>query len=131
MKLAEIHANQLPDAELSHGYMESAQRLKRELAGYTDSSDTECENEDQINSECVDRKSVSHSIADSDISSGNRTLVGSTTTDTSHTITDQRAAENEAAFTDCSNKEDVDTCNETSTQLVHHTDVETSYLSKF
>ncbi|KAG9346789.1 hypothetical protein JZ751_007108 [Albula glossodonta] len=32
MKLAEIHANHMPDAELSQGYMDSAQALRKELA---------------------------------------------------------------------------------------------------
>ncbi|KAJ8406076.1 hypothetical protein AAFF_G00309640 [Aldrovandia affinis] len=36
MKLAEIHANQMPNEELSQGYMDSAQALGKELAGGTD-----------------------------------------------------------------------------------------------
>lgn len=38
MKLAEIHANHMPDEELCKRYMDSAQSLRRELAG--DSTDT-------------------------------------------------------------------------------------------
>ncbi|XP_036424873.1 SH3 domain and tetratricopeptide repeat-containing protein 2 isoform X3 [Colossoma macropomum] len=135
MKLAEIHANHLPDAELSQRYMDSAQSLKRELAGHTDSSEAEHENMDHGNPECADAKSISYSNADSgsvDSSSGSSTLIGSTTTDTSHTITAQRVADhNEAALADCSHKEDTDTCSEeTDSGPAHLTDAETSYFNQ-
>ncbi|KAG7464775.1 hypothetical protein MATL_G00169220 [Megalops atlanticus] len=38
MKLAEIHANHMPDAELSQAYRDSAQALRKELAGDTDTT---------------------------------------------------------------------------------------------
>ncbi|KAI4880151.1 hypothetical protein NFI96_031171, partial [Prochilodus magdalenae] len=115
MKLAEIHAHHLPDAELSQHYMDSAQSLKRELAGETDSSDPEPENMDHANPECADAKSISYSNADSgsvDSSNGGSTLIASTTTDTSQTITAHRVADHsEAALAECSHKEDTDTSN--------------------
>uniref|UniRef100_A0A8C1UXN6 SH3 domain and tetratricopeptide repeats 2 n=1 Tax=Cyprinus carpio TaxID=7962 RepID=A0A8C1UXN6_CYPCA len=51
MKLAEIHANYIPDAELSKSYMERAQSLRKELAGYTDSCDTEETHQDPAEAE--------------------------------------------------------------------------------
>uniref|UniRef100_A0A8B9L0P7 SH3 domain and tetratricopeptide repeats 2 n=1 Tax=Astyanax mexicanus TaxID=7994 RepID=A0A8B9L0P7_ASTMX len=95
MKLVEIHTNHLPDAELSRGYLQRAQGLKRELAGYTDSTDTETGDTDRASPEGADAKSTSYSNAESgssDSGSGSSTLVGSTTTDTSQTITAQRTA---------------------------------------
>ncbi|XP_049339836.1 SH3 domain and tetratricopeptide repeat-containing protein 2 isoform X5 [Astyanax mexicanus] len=95
MKLVEIHTNHLPDAELSRGYLQRAQGLKRELAGYTDPTDTETGDTDRASPEGADAKSTSYSNAESgssDSGSGSSTLVGSTTTDTSQTITAQRAA---------------------------------------
>ncbi len=81
MKLAEIHANYIPDAELSKSYMERAQVLRKELAGYTDSSDTEETHQDP-----ADAEPDTHSKDQSDSSSGTSTLTESSMTNTSLTI---------------------------------------------
>ncbi|KAL0175912.1 hypothetical protein M9458_028242, partial [Cirrhinus mrigala] len=95
MKLAEIHANYIPDAELSKSYMERAQSLKKELAGYTDSSNTEETHEDPAEAE-----SDTHTKA-------GRTLTESSMTNTSLTINAQEDSEN--ILPNTSHKEDKDT----------------------
>lgn len=110
MKLAEIHANYLPDAELSQRYMDSAQSLKRELAGHTDSSDTDEEYIIHAATENDDAKLTTHSTdgsRSSDFRSRSSTLVGSTMMDTSCTITTQKEAGIE---TDYICGEDMETC---------------------
>lgn len=92
MKLAEIHANHIPDAELSKSYMDRAQSLRNELAGYTDSKDTEETNEADAD---TDTKS-----AHSDASSGTSTL-----TNSSLTINAQKESEH----SNVSHKDDTDT----------------------
>ncbi|XP_072519550.1 SH3 domain and tetratricopeptide repeat-containing protein 2 isoform X2 [Salminus brasiliensis] len=128
MKLAEIHASHLPDAEQSQRYMESAQSLKRELSEHPGSSNTENDNMDRATPESADAKSTSYSNADSgstDSGSGSSTLVGSTTTDTSQTITAQPVADhNKTAFADISHKEETDTC------ISEDADAETSQFNQ-
>lgn len=103
MKLAEIHANYIPDAELSKSYMERAQSLKKELAGYTDSSDTEETHQDSAEAE-----SDTHTKAgQSDSSSGTSTLTESSMTNTSLTINAQGESEN--ILPNTSHKDDTDT----------------------
>nr|XP_055034897.1 SH3 domain and tetratricopeptide repeat-containing protein 2 isoform X1 [Misgurnus anguillicaudatus] len=101
MKLAEIHANHMPDAELCKTYMDCAQSLKRELAGYTNSTDP---HPDHANADCVE--SVTQTKPDmSDSGSGT-----------------------EASLTIISNKEDTDTrfYEKTDSRPPDHTDPETS-----
>ncbi|XP_053486822.1 SH3 domain and tetratricopeptide repeat-containing protein 2 isoform X2 [Ictalurus furcatus] len=117
MKLAEIHANYLPDVELSQRYMDSARSLKRELAGQTDSGDTNDEYMNHASTEYADAKSINHSSAwsrSSDFSSRSSTLVGSYMMDTSHTVTALRET----------GTEDMDTNNPGGTDggPRHHTD---------
>ncbi|XP_058253475.1 SH3 domain and tetratricopeptide repeat-containing protein 2 isoform X2 [Hemibagrus wyckioides] len=110
MKLAEIHANYLPDAELSQRYMDSAWSLKRELAGHTDSSDTDEEYIIHAATENDDAKLTTYSIdgsRSSDFSSRSSTLVGSDMMDTSCTITAQKEA---GIGTDYICGEDMETC---------------------
>ncbi|KAK2891116.1 hypothetical protein QQF64_007312 [Cirrhinus molitorella] len=90
MKLAEIHANYIPDAELSKSYMERAQRLKKELAGYTDSSDTDERDQDPAEAEADTHTKAGQS----DSSSGTSTLTESSMTNTSLTINAQEESEN-------------------------------------
>ncbi|KAK3563833.1 hypothetical protein QTP86_002733 [Hemibagrus guttatus] len=110
MKLAEIHANYLPDPELSQRYMDSARSLKRELAGHTDSSDTDDEYIIHAATENDDAKLTTHSSdgsRSSDFSSRSSTLVSSDMMDTSCTITAQKEAGTEADYI-CG--EDMETC---------------------
>ncbi|XP_026881525.2 SH3 domain and tetratricopeptide repeat-containing protein 2 isoform X2 [Electrophorus electricus] len=65
MKLAEIHANHLPDPELSHSYMASAQSLKGELADHTGCCGSE---QDSANAERSDSESPDMSRPDLDCS---------------------------------------------------------------
>ncbi|XP_066505491.1 SH3 domain and tetratricopeptide repeat-containing protein 2 [Hoplias malabaricus] len=129
MKLAEIHANHLPDVELSQKYMDSAQSLKLELDGQTSTTDTEQENMDQASPECAaDSESVNFSNADSgSVNSGSSTIVGSTTTDTSHTITAHRDTEHNQAFS-----EDMDNLNveETESESQNQTHPETNCFNQ-
>lgn len=77
MKLAEIHANYMPDAELCKNYTDRAQSLRRELAG-----DTE-----ETHQDLDETASDTHTNAgQSDSSSGTSTLTESSMTDTGHTI---------------------------------------------
>lgn len=112
MKLAEIHANYLPDVELSQRYMDSARTLKRELAGPTDSIDTDDEYMDHATTEHADAKSISHSSdgsGSSNCCSRSSTLVGSYVVDTGHTISAQKDAGTEAVSADYICREDMDT----------------------
>ncbi|XP_051514087.1 SH3 domain and tetratricopeptide repeat-containing protein 2-like isoform X2 [Myxocyprinus asiaticus] len=131
MKLAEIHANYMPDAELCKSYMNSAQSLKRELAGYTESTDTdstdkEDTHQDHANADCAEEESVIHSKAGlSDFSSGTSTLTESSITDTCLTITAQR--ESELILSNTGHKEEMVTSfsEETESGPAHHTNPET------
>ncbi|KAM9469926.1 SH3 domain and tetratricopeptide repeat-containing protein 2 isoform 1-T1 [Clarias gariepinus] len=112
MKLAEIHANYLPDVELSQRYMDSARTLKRELAGPADSIDTDDEYMDHATTEHADAKSISHSSdgsGSSNCCSRSSTLVGSYVVDTGHTISAQKDAGTEAVSADYICREDMDT----------------------
>lgn len=118
MKLAEIHANYLPDVELSQGYMQSARSLKKELAAHTDSSDTDDEYMNHAATEYDDAKPISHSSdgsRSSDFSSRSSTLVGSYVMDTNHAIAAQKDAGTEAIPADYICAEDVDTCSQEGT----------------
>ncbi|XP_051716119.1 SH3 domain and tetratricopeptide repeat-containing protein 2 isoform X3 [Ctenopharyngodon idella] len=103
MKLAEIHANHMPDAELCKNYMDRAQSLRRELAGYTDSSDTEETHQDLAEA----ASDIQTKAGQSDSSSGTSTLTESSMTDTSLTIDAQK--ESELILSNLSHKEDTDT----------------------
>lgn len=129
MKLAEIHANYLPDVELSQRYMDSARGLKRELAAQSDSSDTDDEYMNHAAAEYADAKSIDHSSdgsRSSDFSCRSSTLVGSYIMDTSHTITAQEEAGTEAVPEGYISREDIDTCNQEGTNggPGQHTDSE-------
>ncbi|XP_056327689.1 SH3 domain and tetratricopeptide repeat-containing protein 2 isoform X2 [Danio aesculapii] len=114
MKLAEIHANYMPDAELSKSYMDRAQSLRNELAGYTDSNDTEETDEADVD---IDNKS-----AHSDASSGTSTLTESSMTNTSLTINAQKESEH----SNVSHKDDTDTNRSEETDSPDRTNPETS-----
>ncbi|XP_051505885.1 SH3 domain and tetratricopeptide repeat-containing protein 2 isoform X2 [Myxocyprinus asiaticus] len=127
MKLAEIHANCMPDSELCKSYMASAKSLKRELAGYTESTDTEDKHQDHAKVDCAEVETFTHTkdgLLDS--SSVTSTLTESSMTDTSLTITAQR--ESEHIPSNISHKEDLDTSfsEETDAGPPHHTILETS-----
>ncbi|XP_060740738.1 SH3 domain and tetratricopeptide repeat-containing protein 2 isoform X5 [Tachysurus vachellii] len=110
MKLAEIHANHLPDAELSQRYMDSAQSLKRELAGHTDSSDTDDEYITHAATENDDARLITHfsdGSRSSDFSSRSSAVVSSDMMDTICAITTQKETGTEDI---CG--EDVETCNQ-------------------
>lgn len=132
MKLAEIHANYLPDVKLSQRYMDSARSLKRELAGHTDSSDTDDEYMNHVATGYAEAKSVSHSSDGSRSSDLSSTLVGAYMMDTSHTITVQKEAETEAVPTDYICREDMDTCSTGGTNCGpgQHTNSETSQINQ-
>ncbi|XP_059371749.1 SH3 domain and tetratricopeptide repeat-containing protein 2 isoform X1 [Carassius carassius] len=100
MRLAEIHANFIPDAELSKSYMERAQSLRKELAGYTDSCDTEETHQDPAEAE-PDTPTKDRSES----SSGTSTLTESSMTHTSLTIN----AESEHILSNTSHKDDPNT----------------------
>lgn len=121
MKLAEIHANYIPDAELSKSYMERAQGLRKELAGYTDSSDTEETHQDPAEAE-----PDTHSKDQSDSSSGTSTLTESSMTNTSLTIN----AESDHILSNTSHKGDRNTkvSEETDAGPPDQTNPETSSL---
>lgn len=113
MKLAEIHANYLPDVELSQGYMDSAQSLKRELA-----ADSDAEYMNNVAAEYADTKSITHSsdgTRSSDLSSRSSTLVDSYEMETSHPDTAQKEAGTESIPEDYISGEDIDTCNQEGT----------------
>lgn len=97
MKLAEIHANHMPDAELCKGYMDSAQSLRRELAGYSDSIDTHPDHADCAESVAQTNAGLSHSRTDPE----------SSMTDTSYTIAAQ--GESEFMASNISYEKDMDT----------------------
>lgn len=116
MKLAEIHANHMPDAELCKTYMDCAQSLKRELAGYTDSTDPHL---DHANADCVEsviqtKPDISDSGSDSEFSVADACL----------TITDQK--DSEFMVSDISHKEDTRFSEKTDSGPPDHTDPETS-----
>lgn len=121
MKLAEIHANYIPDAELSKSYMERAQGLRKELAGYTDYSDTEETHQDPAEAE-----PDTHTKDQSDSSSS--TLTESSMTNTSLTIN----AESEHILSNTSHKGDPNTnvSEETDTGPPDQTNPETSSLKE-
>ncbi|XP_058654744.1 SH3 domain and tetratricopeptide repeat-containing protein 2 isoform X1 [Onychostoma macrolepis] len=123
MKLAEIHANYIPDAELSKSYMERAQDLRKELAGYTDSSDTEETHQDPAEAE-----PDTHTKDQSDSSSGTSTLTESSMTNTSLTIN----AESEHILSNTSHKGDPNTnvSEETDAGPPDQTNPETSSLKE-
>lgn len=107
MKLAEIHANYLPDAELSQRYMDSAQSLKRELAGHTDD-----EYITHAAKENDDARLITHfsdGSRSSDFSSRSSAVVSSDMMDTICTITAQKETGTEA---DSICGEDMETCNQ-------------------
>ncbi|XP_057206195.1 SH3 domain and tetratricopeptide repeat-containing protein 2 isoform X4 [Triplophysa rosa] len=118
MKLAEIHANHMPDAELCKRYMDSAQNLRRELAGYSDSTDT---HQDHANAYCAE--SVAQTNAGLSHSS-----IGpeSSMTDTSLMIPSQ--GESEFMVSNISHKEDIDTrfSEKTDSEPSDHTNPETT-----
>lgn len=109
MKLAEIHAYHMPDAELCKRYMDSAQNLRRDLAGYSDSTDTQ----DHANEYCAE--SVAQTNAGLSHSS-----IGpeSSMTDTSLMIPPQ--GESEFMVSNISHKEDM------VTRFTEKTDCDTS-----
>ncbi|XP_060783652.1 SH3 domain and tetratricopeptide repeat-containing protein 2 isoform X2 [Neoarius graeffei] len=132
MKLAEIHANYLPDVRLSQRYMDSAWSLKRELAGHTDSSDTDDEYMNHVATEYAEAKSISHSCDGSRSSDLNDTPVSANMMDTSHTITVQKEAETEAVPADYMCREDMDTCSIEGTNCGpgQHTNSEISQINQ-
>uniref|UniRef100_A0A9J8BUP3 SH3 domain and tetratricopeptide repeats 2 n=1 Tax=Cyprinus carpio carpio TaxID=630221 RepID=A0A9J8BUP3_CYPCA len=101
MKLAEIHANYIPDAELSKSYMERAQSLRKELAGYTDSCDTEETHQDPAEAEAEPDTPTK----DQSDSSRGSTLTESSMTNTSLKID----AESEHILSNTSHQDDPNT----------------------
>lgn len=126
MKLAEIHANYLPEVELSQRYMDSARSLKRELAAQPNSDD---EYVNDVDAEYADTKSVNHSSdgsRSSDFSSRSSILVGACKMDTRHSDTAQKEAGKESIPEDYISVEDTDTCSQEGTngELGQHTNSE-------
>ncbi|TSQ81051.1 SH3 domain and tetratricopeptide repeat-containing protein 2 [Bagarius yarrelli] len=106
MKLAEIHANYLPDVELSQKYMDCARSLKRKLGGHTYPSDTDG-NYTHAAIEYDDANLSSEGSRSSDISSRNSTVLN-----TSQTITALTEAGTEDVSADYTARGDMDTCNQ-------------------
>ncbi|KAI5105085.1 SH3 domain and tetratricopeptide repeat-containing protein 2 isoform X3 [Silurus meridionalis] len=110
MKLAEIHANYLPDVKLSQTYMDSARNLKMELAGPTDSVDAKDDYMNHGAAEYANAEPISCSNEEpKNFRSRSNTLVGSYVRDKSHSITSIKEAE--AVPADCMCGEDMDICN--------------------
>ncbi|XP_062856626.1 SH3 domain and tetratricopeptide repeat-containing protein 2 isoform X2 [Trichomycterus rosablanca] len=113
MKLAEIHANHIPDAKLSQRYMDSAQNLKRKLAGHIDSSDINPRCKDYTNTEHPDVKYISHFNAETENPnlSKESSKPQSSSMDIIQTATAEKEAETEPVPADYNHKEGTDTWN--------------------
>ncbi|XP_030621411.1 SH3 domain and tetratricopeptide repeat-containing protein 2 [Chanos chanos] len=109
MKLAEIHSHHTPDAELSRRYLNSAQSLKRALAGHANGANTDQPDAEHTNTDGEDAAPEHFVHADSvnsDTDTDNDNRTEPDCMETSETSADHgQSNHKEIILDDCVNKE--------------------------